>query len=108
MTTKSERLEDEVEYLENRVANLIRERDEVIGEAKARQRQTLRECARADSAQAKAARYQAALERIATGKRPDGTYNLSREACEQIARVTLYAEPAHQASTASTSLRGST
>ena len=29
------------------------------------------------------------LERIAAGKRPDGTYNLSREACEQIARAAL-------------------
>lgn len=31
----------------------------------------------------------AALERIAAPKRPDGTYNLSREACEQIAREAL-------------------
>lgn len=32
---------------------------------------------------------QAALERIAAGVRPDGTYNLSRLACEQIAREAL-------------------
>jgi hypothetical protein len=30
-----------------------------------------------------------ALERIATPKRPDGTYNLGREACEQVAREAL-------------------
>lgn len=30
-----------------------------------------------------------ALMRIATPKRPDGTYNLSREACEQIAKEAL-------------------
>ena len=34
-------------------------------------------------------RYRAALERIAAPKRPDGTYNLSREACEQIAANAL-------------------
>jgi hypothetical protein len=32
-----------------------------------------------------------ALQRIATPKRPDGTYNLGREACEQIARAALEA-----------------
>lgn len=30
-----------------------------------------------------------ALRRIAAGPRPDGTYNLSREACERIAREAL-------------------
>lgn len=30
-----------------------------------------------------------ALSKIAAPKRPDGTYNLSREACEQIAREAL-------------------
>ena len=30
-----------------------------------------------------------ALEKIAAGPRPDGTYNLSREACEQIAKEAL-------------------
>lgn len=30
-----------------------------------------------------------ALEKIAAPKRPDGTYNLSREACEQIAKEAL-------------------
>lgn len=30
-----------------------------------------------------------ALQMIATPKRPDGTYNLCREACEQLARETL-------------------
>lgn len=34
-------------------------------------------------------RYESALEKIAAGKRPDGTYNLSREACEQIAKEVL-------------------
>lgn len=34
-------------------------------------------------------RYYAALYRIASGPRPDGTYNLSREACEQIAKEAL-------------------
>ena len=34
-------------------------------------------------------RLEAALEKIAVGVRPDGTYNLSREACEQIARKAL-------------------
>ena len=34
-------------------------------------------------------RYHAALYRIAAGPRPDGTYNLSREACEQIAKEAL-------------------
>lgn len=37
-------------------------------------------------------RYEAALERIAVGKRSDGTYNLSREACEQIAKEALRKE----------------
>lgn len=31
----------------------------------------------------------AVLERIAAGVRPDGTYNLSREACEQLAKEAL-------------------
>lgn len=34
-------------------------------------------------------RYDLALEKIAAGPRPDGTYNLSREACEQIAKEAL-------------------
>ena len=34
-------------------------------------------------------RYREALEKIAAAVRPDGTYNLSREACEQIAREAL-------------------
>ena len=34
-------------------------------------------------------RYDVALERIAAGPRPDGTHNLSREACEQIAKEAL-------------------
>lgn len=33
--------------------------------------------------------YLDALLRIAASKRPDGTYNLSREACEQLARDAL-------------------
>jgi hypothetical protein len=35
------------------------------------------------------ARYESALELIATPKRPDGTYNRCREACEQIAKEAL-------------------
>jgi hypothetical protein len=35
------------------------------------------------------ARLRAALELIAAPKRPDGTYNRSREACEQIAKAAL-------------------
>jgi hypothetical protein len=35
------------------------------------------------------ARYEQALELIAVGKRPDGSYNRGREACEQIAREAL-------------------
>jgi L-arabinose isomerase len=35
------------------------------------------------------ARYQQALELIAASERPDGTYNRSREACEQLAREAL-------------------
>lgn len=34
-------------------------------------------------------RYEAALYRIAGGPLPDGTYNLSREACAQIAKEAL-------------------
>lgn len=34
-------------------------------------------------------RLREALELIATPKRPDGTYNRSREACEQLAREAL-------------------
>ena len=34
-------------------------------------------------------RLRAVLERIAASARPDGTYNLSREACEQIAKEAL-------------------
>jgi hypothetical protein len=37
-------------------------------------------------------RLRAALELIAAPKRPDGTYNRSREACEQLAREALQAE----------------
>jgi hypothetical protein len=35
---------------------------------------------------------EAALERIAAPRRPDGTYNLSRAACEQIAKDALAAK----------------
>lgn len=35
------------------------------------------------------ARLREALELIAMPKRPDGTYNRSREACEQLAREAL-------------------
>lgn len=35
------------------------------------------------------ASLEAVLERIAASKRPDGTYNLSREACGQLARSAL-------------------
>ena len=38
-------------------------------------------------------RYDAALVRISAGPRPDGTYNLSREACEQLAREALDVYP---------------
>jgi hypothetical protein len=38
------------------------------------------------------ARLGAALQRIATPKRPDGSYNLSREACERLAREALEAK----------------
>ena len=34
-------------------------------------------------------RYRAALELIAAPKRPDGTYNRSREACEELAKKAL-------------------
>jgi hypothetical protein len=34
-------------------------------------------------------RYQSTLRRIAAPRRPDGTYNLGREACERIAREAL-------------------
>jgi hypothetical protein len=34
-------------------------------------------------------RYQQALIKVAAPVRPDGTYNLGREACEQIAREAL-------------------
>lgn len=34
-----------------------------------------------------------ALDRIAASKRPDGTYNLCREACEQIAKEALCPKP---------------
>lgn len=33
--------------------------------------------------------YESALDLIAMGKRPDGTYNRSREACEQLAKEVL-------------------
>lgn len=45
--------------------------------------------ARAQGAEAENDRLRAALEQIAAASRPDGTYNLSREACEQIAREAL-------------------
>lgn len=45
---------------------------------------------------AKLARYEAALEKIAAPRRPDGTYNLGREACEQIARDALVSPHAEQ------------
>lgn len=34
-------------------------------------------------------RLESALERVASPRRPDGSYNLGREACEQIARKAL-------------------
>ena len=37
-------------------------------------------------------RYKAALELIAAPKRPDGTYNRCREACEQLAKEALKAK----------------
>lgn len=45
--------------------------------------------ARAQGAEAENDRLRAALEQIAAASRPDGTYNLSREVCEQIAREAL-------------------
>lgn len=42
-----------------------------------------------DGAAGRVHRYEAALEKIAAGRRPDGTYNLSRAACEQIAKEAL-------------------
>lgn len=45
--------------------------------------------ARAQGAEAENGRLRAALEKIAASPRPDGTYNLSREACEEIAREAL-------------------
>jgi hypothetical protein len=44
---------------------------------------------RANDAEAEVERLREVLERIAMPTRPDGTYNLSREACEQIARKAL-------------------
>jgi len=38
-------------------------------------------------------RLEAALEKIAAPRRPDGTYNLGREACEQVAREALRLAP---------------
>lgn len=38
-------------------------------------------------------RYDVVLGRIAASPRPDGTYNLGREACEQIVREALDAQP---------------
>lgn len=35
------------------------------------------------------ARLETALEKIAAPRRPDGTYNLDREACEKLAREAL-------------------
>lgn len=43
----------------------------------------------ARKAEAAAAKLRSALELIATPKRPDGTYNRCREACEQLAREAL-------------------
>jgi hypothetical protein len=37
-------------------------------------------------------KFRAALELIASPKRADGTYNRSREACEQLAKETLNEE----------------
>ncbi len=45
-----------------------------------------------DAALADVARMRAALGLIAAPKRPDGTYNRGREACEQIARAALKGE----------------
>lgn len=45
--------------------------------------------ARVQGAEAENDRFRAALEQIAASPRPDGTYNLSREACEEIAREAL-------------------
>jgi hypothetical protein len=39
--------------------------------------------------EARCAEYEHALALIACGKRPDGTYNRGREACERLARETL-------------------
>lgn len=45
--------------------------------------------ARLSALRAECGRLRAALEKIAAPVRPDGTYNLSREACEQIAKEAL-------------------
>lgn len=42
--------------------------------------------------EAECAKYRQALELIASPKRPDGTYNRDREACEQLARAALSGE----------------
>ena len=44
---------------------------------------------RVQGAEAENDRFRAALEQIAASSRPDGTYNLSRQACEQIAKEAL-------------------
>ena len=50
------------------------------------------------SAQQRLSTLEAALHKIAVPQRPDGTYNLSREACEQIAREALDGQPSSVAS----------
>jgi hypothetical protein len=47
--------------------------------------------------QDRAAKMESALRLIATPKRPDGTYNHCREACEQLAREALESLQPHDA-----------
>ena len=74
------------------LADAQRERDElVLAHEKAGQEfeARMRMFRRAEAAEARVETLQAALELVATPRRADGTYNRSREACEQLARAAL-------------------
>ena len=52
----------------------------------------------------RATRFEGALELIAAPRRPDGTYNRSREACEELARKVLEIGRAEYESSQTTAL----
>ena len=80
---------DLAEYLVNQAHGILVSLECYLGERRARALWAATTSRERQQAEKKILRYEDALEQIAAPVRPDGTYNLSREACEEIAREAL-------------------